>query len=624
MGANVRTIPPWRESCFPSAGEVSPNTVLSLRDALPNLAAMSLKKEAWGSRLGVIMAVAGSAVGLGNFLRFPGLAAQYGGGAFMLAYAISFLIIGLPIGWAEWAMGRYAGSRGFNSCPGAFATILQKPWAKYVGIIGVIIPVVIYMYYVFIESWCLGYAVKFWSGKVDLTSADQAVEMFKTMSGQTKDGAALAFSMDTALPWLLIVFTFNFFLIFRGLSGGIEKMCNIGMPVLIILALIILARVLTLGTPDPARPHDNVSNGLGYMWNPAKVQIVKTDPGSGDQPRAVVGEAALAEAEKEVAASSGTLRLETLSPWSQLRNPRLWLDAAAQIFFSLSVGFGVIIVYASYLTKKDDVVLSGLTASSANEFCEVALGGMFTVPAAVAFLGLASVAGQGTFGLGFTVLPLVFAKMPFGMFFGGAFFFMLFLAAVTSSISMLQPGIAFLEESLNVGRRVSVALLGLLTTMGTGMVMYFTADMKALGTLDTWVGSYLIFVLATIQIIVFGWHWGIERGMSEAHQGSTIRIPAFFGFIMKWVCPVFLLTVFACTILTDIFGFNFNTITFGELSGSMLDLIGGTKGGANVEPNQAARLSVAMVIAIFIFFGLITARSRAYARAQQGLLKHDA
>jgi SNF family Na+-dependent transporter len=318
------------------------------------------------------------------------------------------------------------------------------------------------------------------------------------------------------------------------------------------------------------------------------------------------------------------LELRKLSAWSQLRNPRLWLDAAAQIFFSLSVGFGVIIVYASYLTKKDDVVLSGLTASSANEFCEVALGGLITVPAAVAFLGLASVAGQGTFGLGFTVLPLVFAKMPFGAFFGGAFFFILFLAAVTSSISMLQPGIAFLEESLNVGRKVSVALLGLITTFGSGLVMYFTADLKALGTLDTWVGSFLLFVLATIQIIVFGWHWGIERGFKEMHYGSTLKVPAVFGFIMKWVCPVFLLTIFGCTVMTDVFGFSFVTMSFGDLSGNVLDLIGGSKAGQSVAPNLAAQISMAMVLGLCVFFALITARSRAYARAQVGLDKHDA
>ncbi|MFN7563936.1 MAG: sodium:calcium symporter [Prosthecobacter sp.] len=586
---------------------------------------MSQQKEAWGSRLGVIMAVAGSAVGLGNFLRFPGLAAQYGGGAFMLAYAISFLIIGLPIGWAEWAMGRYAGSKGYNSCPGAFAVILNKRWAKYVGIIGVIVPVVIYMYYVFIESWCIGYAVKFWTGQVNLSSTEQTVEMFKAISGQTGDGAALAFSWNSALPWLVMVFIFNFWLIYRGLSGGIEKMCNYGMPLLIVLALVVLGRVMTLGAPDPAKPHDNVVNGLGYMWNPSKIQIERVQPAAGEKAlvREVVGEASIAEAEKEVAASSGKLKLVTITPWQQLKNPLLWMAAAAQIFFSLSVGFGVIIVYASYLKKQDDVVLSGLTASSANEFCEVALGGLITVPAAVAFLGLASVAGQGTFGLGFTVLPLVFAKMPFGAFFGGAFFFMLFLAAITSSISMLQPGIAFLEEAMNVGRKVSVTILGLLTTFGTGFVVYFTADLKALDTLDFWVGTFLIFILATIQIIVFGWHWGIERGLKEAHSGASIRIPAFFGVIMKWLCPVFLLAIFAMTVLTSIFGFDLSSMSFGSASAYVMDLIGGTKEGKAVGTNQAAQLSVVLVGVVAIFFGLLSARSKAYQRAEKGLNKHD-
>ena len=562
------------------------------------------------------MAVAGSAVGLGNFLRFPGLAAQYGGGAFMLAYAISFLIIGLPIGWAEWAMGRYAGSKGYNSCPGAFAAILQKPWAKYIGIIGVIVPVVIYMYYVFIESWCLGYAVKFWTGQVHLTSAEETVAMFKTMSGQGGDGSSLAFSWDSALPWLMVVFVFNFYLIYRGLSGGIEKMCNYGMPALIVLALVILGRVMTLGTPDASKPHDNVYNGLGYMWNPGKVQVVATAADSTIKPRDVVGEAAIAEAEKEVAASAGALKIQTISPWRQLANPALWLAAAGQIFFSLSVGFGVIIVYASYLKKQDDVVLSGLTASSANEFCEVALGGLITVPAAVTFLGLASVAGQGTFGLGFTVLPLVFAKMPFGAFFGGAFFFMLFLAAITSSISMLQPGIAFLEESLNVGRKVSVALLGLLTTFGTGLVVYFTEGLKALDTLDFWIGTLLIFVLATVQIIVFGWHWGIDRGFAELHQGASIRVPAIFRPIIKWICPGFLLLIFAMWLLKEIFGFDLTTFKAGEVSAYVTDLV-------SAKPSLPAQLSIVMAVAIFVFFALITSRAKAYKRAEQGLDKHD-
>lgn len=562
------------------------------------------------------MAVAGSAVGLGNFLRFPGLAAQYGGGAFMIAYAISFLIIGLPIGWAEWAMGRYAGSLGYNSAPGAFACIVRSRWAKFAGIIGVIVPVVIYMYYVMIEAWCIGYAFNFWTGGMNLHDAKDTVGYFASFVGAVGDASAMSFSLNKALPWLLAVFVLNFWLIYRGLSGGIEKMCRVAMPMLIVLALMLLVRVMTLGAPDAARPHDSVYNGLGYMWNPSKVMVEKATPTAEDKPHEVVGAAAIAEAEKEVAASGGALVMRTISPWSQLANPSLWLAAAGQIFFSLSVGFGVIIVYASYMKPKDDVVLSGLTASSANEFCEVALGGLITIPAAVAFLGVAGIAGQAGVGLGFKVLPLVFSKMPAGAFFGGAFFFMLFLAAVTSSISMLQPGIAFVEEVLNVGRKASVAILGMLTTFGTGFVLYFTADLKALDTLDFWVGTFLIFLLATIQIIVFGWVWGIDRGFKEMNRGATFPVPAFFRPIIQWICPGFLLTIFAMWLLKEIFGYDFTTGKAGAISSYVTDLFGS-------QSKIAAQLSSALVVGIFAFFGLMTARSKAYKRAEQGLPKTE-
>ncbi len=564
------------------------------------------------------MAVAGSAVGLGNFLRFPGLAAQYGGGAFMLAYAISFLIIGLPIGWAEWAMGRYAGGRGFNSAPGAFAAIIQRPWAKYAGIIGVIIPVVIYMYYVVIEAWCLGYAFNFWTGQIELKTAEQTVSYFAAFTGAAADTSALSFSLHRALPWLLVVFAFNFWLIYRGISAGIEKMCKIAIPLLIVLALLLLARVLTLGAPDPARPHDSVFNGLGYLWNPTKVMLVKTAPAEDEKPREIVGETAIEEARAEAAASGGALQIVEVGVLEQLANPSLWLAAAGQIFFSLSVGFGVIIVYASYLGKKDDVVLSGLTASSANEFCEVCLGGLITVPAAVAFMGIASVAGVAgsSLGLGFKVLPLVFAQMPLGLFFGGAFFFMLFLAAVTSSISMLQPGIAFLEESLGVGRRMSVSLLGIITLFGTGLVLFFSGDLKALDTLDFWIGTFLLFALATIQIVVFGWIWGIDTGFREMHNGALMRVPGFFRPITRWLCPAFLLGVFSLWLLKEVFGFDLATGSAGAVSYYVTDLLGD-------KSSLPAQLAMAMVLALFVFFALISSRSKAYARAEKGLTRTE-
>jgi len=552
-------------------------------------------KESWNSRLGVILAVAGSAVGLGNFLRFPGQAAEYGGGAFMLAYFISFLLIGLPICWAEWAMGRQGGLAGFNSCPGIFNYITRKPAFKYLGVIGVLIPVIIYMYYVYIEAWCLGYAVNFLSGNMDFSDVSQSTNFWALFIGAGEDGSALGFGLKQVGLYLLLAFILNFVLIYRGISKGIEFFCKYAMPTLVIIACVILLRVLTLGTPDTEHPERNVNNGLGFMWNPVK-HVVELKDESGDWmiDHEVVDPARI-EAEETAAATNSAMRVRRISMWEQLFNPQLWLAAAGQIFFSLSVGFGVIITYSSYLNKKDDVVLSGLAATSANEFCEVALGGLITLPAAVTFLGVAGVAGMGTFDLGFKVLPMVFANMAFGELFGFLFFFLLFLAAVTSSLSMLQPGIAFLEEAMKINRKQSVAILGLITAVGCGFVVYFSQDVKALDTMDFWVGTFLIFVLSTIQIIIFGWIVGIEKGFAWAHEGAAIRIPAFFKFIMKYVSPLFLIAIFTLWVAANVFGIDFRT---GEArySGYVMDLF--------IEPNTVARLSVgliALVAGLFIF-----------------------
>jgi len=228
----------------------------------------------------------------------------------------------------------------------------------------------------------------------------------------------------------------------------------------------------------------------------------------------------------------------------KLWDPQTWLAASGQIFFSLSVGFGIIINYSSYLREKDDVVLSGLTSSSLNEFFEVCLGGLITVPAAFIFLGIALEDYTGsTFALGFKALPNVFAAMWGGRFFGFLWFFMLFVAAVTSSVSMLQPVIAFLEEGFGLKRHASVALLGLLTALGCGFVVYFSKGLTALDTFDFWVGSVLIFVLALSQALLYGWVFGIEKGEAEAHKGAHIRIPRFVQFMLKFVVPVYLVTI---------------------------------------------------------------------------------
>ena len=135
---------------------------------------MEKKREYWASRVGVILAVTGSAVGLGNFLRFPGQAAKYGGGAFLIPYLVAFLVVGLPMAWAEWALGRYGGAHGHNSSPGIFRTLLGSRKGAYLGMLGTLMPLMIYMYYLSVEAWCLAYAWDYLTGHFAGLGADMA------------------------------------------------------------------------------------------------------------------------------------------------------------------------------------------------------------------------------------------------------------------------------------------------------------------------------------------------------------------------------------------------------------------------------------------------------------------
>ena len=451
----------------------------------------------WGTRVGVILAVSGSAVGLGNFLRFPGQAVAHGGGAFMIPYVCALLFLALPIGWAEWAMARYGGTKGFHNGPAILGVAGKGRIARYLGVFSVLIPMVVYMYYVYIEAWCLEYAWQYLVGAVHLSGPiSEQVRAAGEFFGETTGTSTNGVIHISALFWLIVV-TLNIALVYRGLSGGIEKFCQFALPSMAVLAIIVLIRVLTLGTPDPAHPDQNVLNGLGYLWNP---------------------------------------------DFSKLTDFDTWLAAAGQIFFSLSVGFGVILNYASYLRKKDDIALSGFTASATNELFEVGFGGLITITAAFVFLGASGVGGG--FGLGFQTLPVVFQQMGFiGRWIGFAWFFLLFLAAITSSISMLQPAKAFFEESLGISSGKAIAVVSVICGFGSLWVIWFSKDTVALDTMDFWVGTFCIFVLATVQIICFGWIWGVRNGAIELDQGALIKIPRFFLFVMKYIAPIYLLVV---------------------------------------------------------------------------------
>jgi NSS family neurotransmitter:Na+ symporter len=471
---------------------------------------MSQSKEEWGSKLGVILAVAGSAVGLGNFLRFPGQAAANGGGAFLIPYFCALFLLGIPIGWAEWTMGRYGGRKGLHGAPMIMGAVGKGRLARYLGVLGVLIPLGVSTYYVFIETWTFAYFLKYLSGGIGIVQGTSIAEQtaasgsfYSMITGADGDGSLFTGdSRFTVISWV-VVFAINLFFVFRGLSKGIEKFVSFAMPVMAACAVVVLLRVLTLGTPDATLPEQNVINGLGYMWNP---------------------------------------------DFSKLGSFQTWLAAAGQIFFSLSVGFGVIINYASYMRAKDDVALAGLTAAATNELFEVGFGGMITLTAAFVFLGLSGTAGAvatGSFGLGFNTLPVVFAQMgAFENVIGALWFFMLWLAAITSSLSMYAPAVAHLKEATGLAHGRATSVIALIGTIGAALSLWFTAGGAFWSTVDFWVGTYLIFVLAMVQIIYFGWVFGIDRGWRELHQGASIQVPALFKVVMKYIAPAYLIIVF--------------------------------------------------------------------------------
>ena len=560
-------------------------------------------------------------MGLGNYLRFPGQAAEYGGGAFLIAYLIAFVLIGLPLCWVEWILGRYGGQRGFHSFPGIFNTVWRSSLAKYVGVLGVVVPLGIYVYYVYIEAWCLGYAFHFMRGNIDFASAEASTNWWAELIGVGANGSGLA--LNTVGVCLLAAFSLNVWLVYRGISRGIEKFCNIAMPLLMILSIMVLVRVLTLGSPDPQYPDRNVENGLGFMWNPSKSFLVSKSVETGEEIArepivdrrriALIQEADspyLAEITQPKGGSSVQVRqsIEIVSLLRLLMNPELWLAAAGQVFFSISAGLGIIMIYASYLTKKDDVALSGLAAASTNELCEVGFGGLITIPAAVAFLGVSGLVGVGvgTFDLGFKVLPLVFSAMPFGQLFGTLWFFLLFLAAVTSSVSLLQPGVAFFEETLRLSRKKAVLVLGLIMAFGTLMVVYFSKDLKALDTLDFWVGTFLVFFVAMAEALVFAWAFGVSRGFKESEEGSLMRIPSFFRPILSYVAPLFLLTIFGFWVANNVLGWGADGV---QGSSYVKDLF--------VDKNGVAIMSVGFIIMLLLFFMLLVSTVKSYKRFQE-------
>jgi SNF family Na+-dependent transporter len=459
--------------------------------------------------MGVILAVAGSAVGLGNFLRFPGVAANNGGGAFMIPYFVSFLLLGLPLMWIEWTIGRFGGGFGHSTAPGIFQTVWEKNrFIKYFGVIGIFGPVIIFAYYTYIESWLLGYSFFAITGKYTGCTTQQAMaEFLQGYQGLGGEGNPYFGGLTTAYVFFLITFILNVLIVSFGINRGIERFCKWALPMLLLIAVVLVVRVLTLGAPDPSHPENSVGSGLGFLWNP---------------------------------------------DWSALLKGKVWLAAAGQIFFTLSCGFGVILTYASYLRKQDDVALSGLTAATANELAEVVLGGSLVIPAAFAFLGRTGTeaVAQKLFDLGFVTMPLILQKMTFGQGFGFMWFFLLFVAGVTSSISLAMPAVSFMEDEFNLSRREACLVFGIVTFVLCQPVIFFYGH-GVLDEMDFWGVMVGLVIFATVEAILFGWVFGMDRAWTELHAGSDIRIPGIYRFIIKYITPLFLIMILGIWFVQD-------------------------------------------------------------------------
>jgi SNF family Na+-dependent transporter len=469
--------------------------------------------------------MAGNAIGLGNFLRFPRLAAQYGGGAFMIPYLVALVLLGIPLMWLEWTMGRYGGQFGHSTTPGMFCHMWRSPAAKYLGSLGVSLPLLFVAYYTYIESWTLAYSYFAVTGQYagaiavdsppppsianpaagakpatlkDPLAAAPTNQFLRDYQGVTPPAERRSFS--TLLPaiifWLIAV-GLNCWIISRGISGGVERLAKVAMPLLFLFALVLVVRVLAFGTPDPSQPGRSVWAGLNYVWEPN---------------------------------------------FTALGDFEVWLAAAGQVFFTLSIGTGTIQCYASYLRKDEDCALTGLTTAATNEFAEVVLGGTIAIPIAVAVFGLAAtqaIAKQGSFNLGFVAMPIIFEQMPAGFLFATLWFLLLFFAGITSSVALSQPLVAFLQDEFGFSRRAAAAVCGaVMIVLGLPIALWLKTGY--MDQYDFWIGTVGLVVFSLVEVLIFAWAFGGENMWHELRRGADIRIPRIFYYVIRYVVPVYL------------------------------------------------------------------------------------
>ena len=434
-----------------------------------------MKRDNFGSSFGVLVAMAGSAVGLGNLWRFPYLVGTNGGAAFIIIYLAIVFILALPIMYSEFVIGRRAQANVYS----AFKQLAPGSKWGITGIIAIICCIMIISFYSVVGGWTIDYMVK----SVTMQFAS--------------DTSALGglFEKTVTSNWQPVLYMAAFVILsgsilLAGVKDGIEKYSKVLMPLLFLMVVVIAVRSVTL---------PGAEKGIDFLFKPDFSKV-----------------------------TANTV-----------------LDALGQAFFSLSVGFGIIFTYASYVKKGENIVKMSVQTAMADTIFAI-IAGVAIMPAVFSF-GISP--GQGP-GLVFVTLPYVFSQLPFGSLIGFIFFFVLFIAAITSLISLMEVVVAFMIEVFKLSRRVALALLTLLILcLGTlcSLSQGVLSGVKILGNnifdlFDKTSANILIPVGALLIVLFAGWKMKRADFIDEITSGGLHKInPLYLKVILfsvRYVAPI--------------------------------------------------------------------------------------
>ncbi|MBW6460342.1 MAG: sodium-dependent transporter [Bacteroidales bacterium] len=437
-------------------------------------------RDGFGSKIGTIAAVAGSAVGLGNIWRFPYITGENGGAAFILVYVFIVLFIGIPVMLSEFTIGRRAQRNAF----GAFRLLApRRPWYL-VGVMGIAAAFMILAFYSTVAGWTFEYL------RLSLVNG------FKGKSPEELNALFENFYTGGWRPviWQVVVMLLTGGILLAGVRKGIEKYTKILMPMLLVLLVILAIRSITL---------PGAMQGLNFLFRPDFSKI-----------------------------DASTI-----------------LEALGQAFFSMSIGMGTIITYGSYIRKKDRLSETAFSVAGA-DLAVALLAGIAILPAVFAF-GIAPSEGPG---LVFITLPNIFQHMPGGYFWALMFFTLLIIAALTSTISVMEVVVAFISEEFSLRRRyatiiatIGVTFLGVLCTLSQGPYPQFSLFGRNLFDLMNFSTANIMLPTGGLFIVIFvGWFLGRKNVRDEISNGGTMKVRLFniFLFLVRFIAPLAIAMVF--------------------------------------------------------------------------------